>query len=224
MIEPPARRWAANPPATREPLVWRLDRQGCVLARARRVGPAGPDGGPRASRGCGRPPGRADPALAGTGDHTIAPDNGLAPAPMEKLVEAARQRANTSLTHGAGAPQLKYDSIGSTCGADWNSPTGWRTRDQPKIVYLKGEAIGTTDSALMDLRITGNSSGAGILIIEGWELVLGGNFRWEGVIIVAGKNVGLKYAGGGEQTVYGGIIVNQTENRQESLADINGWA
>lgn len=209
----------------REALVWRLDRGGRVLARARRVGPAGPDGGPRASRGCHQA--GPIPPSPGRVINTIAPDNGLAPAPIEKLVEAARQRANTSLTDGAGAPQLQYDSIGSACGADWNSPTCWRTRDQPKIVYLKGEAIGTTNSAFMDLRITGNSSGAGILIIEGWELVLEGNVRWEGVIIVAGKNVGLKYAGGGEQTVYGGIIVNQTENRQESqesLADINGWA
>lgn len=62
-----------------------------------------------------------------------------------------------------------------------------------------------------DLSIAGNSTGAGILILEDGELVLSGNFRWEGAIVITGRNVGLKYAGGGDQTVYGGIVVNQSE-------------
>ena len=64
--------------------------------------------------------------------------------------------------------------------------------------------------AFYALSISGTSTGAGILILEDGDLDVTGNFRWEGLIIVTGQYVGLRYGGGGNQTMYGGIVVNET--------------
>ena len=60
------------------------------------------------------------------------------------------------------------------------------------------------------MSISWTSTGAGILILEDGDLNVTGNFRWEGLIIVTGQYVGLRYGGGGNQTMYGGMIVNET--------------
>src|SRR3972149_114115 len=60
------------------------------------------------------------------------------------------------------------------------------------------------------MSISGTSTGAGILILEDGDLNVTGNFRWEGLIIVTGQYVGLRYGGGGNQTMYGGMIVKES--------------
>ena len=60
------------------------------------------------------------------------------------------------------------------------------------------------------LSVTGNSRGTGILIIENGTVEIGGNFRWDGPIIVTGRDVGIRYRGDGTQLVYGGLIVNES--------------
>ena len=49
-----------------------------------------------------------------------------------------------------------------------------------------------------------------ILIVEDGDVSLTGNFRWEGLILITGQYVGLRHGGGGNQTVYGSIVVNET--------------
>ena len=75
-------------------------------------------------------------------------------------------------------------------------------------MYVKG----TVDpaQAFYAASISGTSTGVGILIVEDGDLDITGNFRWEGLVIVTGQYVGLHYGGGGFQTLYGGIIVNET--------------
>ena len=110
----------------------------------------------------------------------------------------------------SGLNRLSYTDIGSTCATNLNDPTCWGTRSNPKIVYVKG----TQDpaQAFYALSLSGTSTGAGILIIEDGDLNVTGNFRWEGLILVTGQYVGLRYGGGGNQTIYGGVVVNETAN------------
>jgi hypothetical protein len=42
------------------------------------------------------------------------------------------------------------------------------------------------------------------------DLVVGGNFKYEGLIIVTGAKVGFGMIGGGQQDVYGSIMINET--------------
>jgi len=79
------------------------------------------------------------------------------------------------------------------------------TVETPKITY-----ISKTDSTA--IKISGNMSGAGILVVEGGnlEVTLTGSMSWIGIIIVSGNSVGFKETGSGE--VKGGMIVLEKNN------------
>jgi hypothetical protein len=83
----------------------------------------------------------------------------------------------------------------------------WGTPTEPKIVYVKGEP--DPSSMFNALRISGDSQGYGILIVEDGDLRISGNFLWNGPIIVTGQWVGVGFLGGGEQMVYGAIVSNE---------------
>lgn len=156
---------------------------------------------------------RQIPTNPGSGDNTIAPDDSLTPSKIREFVSSVKPLVNFRPEPG------DYNSIGDACATDWSSPNCWGTRDRPKIIYVRGDAF-PGDS---DLSIAGNSTGAGILIIEDGELSLGGNFRWEGPIVITGSNVGIRYRGGGHQVVLGSVIVNETLAADPILeADVRG--
>ncbi len=151
--------------------------------------------------------GKPQAAGAGTGDNTIVPDLSLTPANIAKFVKAVQPYADMTLSASA-SNRLQYQDIGNTCAADLKDANCWGTSSNPKVVYVKG----TVDpgQAFYALSLSGTSMGAGILIIEDGDLSITGNFRWEGVILVTGQYAGLRYGGGGFQTIYGGVIVNET--------------
>ncbi len=151
--------------------------------------------------------GKPQAAGPGMGDNTIAPDTSLTPAAIAKFVNAIKPYADISLQASAQNPVV-YQNLGNTCAANANDPNCWGTTSNPKIVYIKG----TLDpgQAFYAASIRGTSTGAGILIIEDGDLSATGNFRWEGPIIITGQYVGLFYGGGGYQTIYGSVIVNET--------------
>ncbi len=145
----------------------------------------------------------------GLGDNTIAPDASLTPAAIAKFVNAVKPYADMTLQASA-SNRLQYQNIGNTCASSLNDSNCWGTRSNPKIIYVKG----TLDpgQAFYALSLSGTSTGAGILIIEDGDLSITGNFRWEGVILITGQYTGLLYGGGGNQTIYGGVVVNETAN------------
>jgi hypothetical protein len=145
----------------------------------------------------------------GLGDNTIAPDLSLTPAQIAKFVNTVKPYADMSL-QASGSNRLQYTNIGNTCGANLGDPNCWGTRSNPKIVYMKGSL--DPGQAFYALSLSGTSTGAGILIIEDGDLSVTGNFRWEGIILITGQYVGLRYGGGGNQTIYGGVVVNETAN------------
>src|SRR4029453_17143533 len=79
--------------------------------------------------------------------------------------------------------------------------------------YIKGD-LPNLSTQMTSLSVTGTSAGTGILIVEGGNVDVWGNFRWNGPIIVTGNNVGIKYRGGGYQNVYGTVIVNEMNNNE----------
>ncbi|HXK61945.1 MAG TPA: hypothetical protein PLP42_18820 [Acidobacteriota bacterium] len=88
--------------------------------------------------------------------------------------------------------------------ADYVYPTGNETStkftgghhgtpDDPKITYVKG-----------DLEISGNWTGAGILLVTG-DLSGNGAFEFQGLMLVLGS--GKVYFGGANKTILGGVVV-----------------
>lgn len=141
------------------------------------------------------------------GDNTITPDATLTPAQIAKFVNAVKPYADMTLQASAGS-QLQYQNIGNTCSTNLGDPNCWGTTSNPKIVYVKGSL--DPGQAFYALRMSGNSTGAGILILEDGDLSITGNFRWEGLVVITGQYAGLRYGGGGNQTIYGGVVVNET--------------
>ena len=143
----------------------------------------------------------------GSGNPTITPDAAFTPAQIAKFVDAVKPYADMSLQASASS-QLDYQNLGNTCSTDPADPNCWGTTSNPKIVYVKGSV--DPAQAFYALRMSGTSTGAGILIVEDGDLNITGDFRWEGLIVITGQHVGLRYGGGGNQTIYGGVVVNET--------------
>ncbi len=150
---------------------------------------------------------RQNPALLGEGNNTVAPNAILTPAAIAEFIAQAKAAADVTL-ESAQPSGLSYTNIGSTCASNPSSPTCWGTRENPKVVYVHGSPDPT--SAFSALQVSGNSSGAGILIVEDGDFRISGNFTWEGPIIVTGNWVGIGYLGGGFQQVLGAVISNET--------------
>ena len=104
------------------------------------------------------------------------------------------------LAHAISARPARTDIESSTC---------WGTSAHPKIVYIRGALSGRRDRRYTSLSLAGTSSGTGILIVENSVVEISGSFRWNGPIVVTGRNVGIRFRGDGNQVVYGAAIVNE---------------
>jgi Tfp pilus assembly protein PilX len=140
-----------------------------------------------------------------SGATTIRSDGTLTSRAILDFVAAVIPKADVAISASPGSPHA-VDNLGSACATDARSDGCWGTTSSPKIVYVGGAPA---DAAGISLRIGGNSAGAGILIIENGAVEIGGSFRWNGVVIATGKNVGIRYLGGGDQQIYGATIVNE---------------
>lgn len=148
-----------------------------------------------------------DPTGPPFGDNTIAADARLNPGMFADFLAAVRPQADLSFRSTAATP-LSFSSLGASCATDPNSTTCWGTREKPKIVSVKADLDPT--ASFTALHISGESRGAGIMIVEDGDLRISGNFRWEGLIVVTGQYVGIAYVGAGWQTVYGAVYSNET--------------
>ncbi|HXG03365.1 MAG TPA: hypothetical protein VNO23_08150 [Candidatus Binatia bacterium] len=152
----------------------------------------------------GRP---QDPNQAAQGANTIAPNEALTPAMIQRFIDQAKSAADITL-ESRQPSGLSFNNIGSSCASDPDSATCWGTRDNPKIVYVRGEP--DPSSMFSALQLGGNTEGYGILIVEDGDLRIHGNFAWYGPIIVTGRWVGVGFMGGGNQAIYGALISNET--------------
>jgi len=61
-------------------------------------------------------------------------------------------------------------------------------------------------------------------VVRNADLNLSGSFRWEGLVIVSGQELGLKVSGATSKEILGAVLVNETGNPGSSIAilDIQG--
>jgi hypothetical protein len=95
----------------------------------------------------------------------------------------------------------------------------WGTPSSPELRCFEGLAA-SGDA----ITIAGNITGAGILIVRNADLVLAGSCRWEGLIIVAGGEVGLRVSGPSDKEMIGGVVLNETGSptSAKAILDIQG--
>ena len=139
-----------------------------------------------------------------TGAGTIRPDGALTSPGIADFV--ARLRSSADVVVDATSAR-SVGNVGAACSADGASSACWGTIDSPKIVYVGGApALGGPRPAL---SVSGESSGAGILVVDNAAVEIDGSFRWNGLVVVSGRDAALRYRGGGTQAVYGGVIVDE---------------
>jgi len=80
----------------------------------------------------------------------------------------------------------------------------WGSRSAPELHCLEG-LPGTGDA----VTVGGKFSGVGILVVRDAELIADGAFRWEGLIIITGTDVGFRVVGNENKEVYGAIVINE---------------
>jgi hypothetical protein len=139
-------------------------------------------------------------ALPGQGANTVNTDPGATSANVHDFIKALGQIADINMTSTQSNPV-------SVSSVNWGSPTN------PVIVHVKGTPPDPT-SAFTALAISGDSVGYGVLIVEDGDLKISGNFRWNGPIIVSGQYVGVGFLGGGNESVYGAVISNETASNE----------
>ncbi|MDP2907164.1 MAG: pilus assembly PilX N-terminal domain-containing protein [Nanoarchaeota archaeon] len=106
----------------------------------------------------------------------------------------------SSLKSGAN---YTYDVPGGTnmSGANWGTPFVV-SQDEPSTCGVKNivyfNAHGST------VKLTGGSSGCGVLMIDG-NLEANGGFNWNGLILVTGS---VTFLGGGNKNITGGVMSN----------------
>jgi hypothetical protein len=81
----------------------------------------------------------------------------------------------------------------------------WGSRSAPQLHCVDGLS-GSGDFVSLD----GAFSGVGILVVRNAELVATSTFRWEGLIVVTGADIGFRVAGAENKEVYGAVMINET--------------
>jgi hypothetical protein len=95
----------------------------------------------------------------------------------------------------------------------------WGDRTAPQVHCIEGLSA-SGDAA----TLAGNFAGVGILVVKNADLILTGVFRWEGLVIVTGADIGFKAIGFTNKDVLGGAIVNETgiPGAGRAILDIQG--
>jgi len=165
----------------------------------------------------------SNPPATTAGANTIQGDNTLTSQMVTDFAAVLKKHADIMINTSASNP-YSIQSIGGgtgtpTCTSNWSSSTCWGSTTKPKIVYING-TLDNINTQYTSLNISGTSEGTGILVIENGNTDINGNFRWNGPVITTGRNVGLRYRGGGYQSVYGATVVNELHN--DGTANLEG--
>jgi len=100
-----------------------------------------------------------------------------------------------------GNRNYSYNVNGDTLtGGNWGSPVPGSTQQHPTTCNAQNVVYFNTNSTYV--KLTGGTSGCGLLLVEG-DLHVHGGFQWYGVIIVTGS---VTFTGGGGKNVTGSIL------------------
>jgi Tfp pilus assembly protein PilX len=165
----------------------------------------------------------SNPPATTQGSNTIQGDNTLTSQMVTDFAAVLKKHADIMINTSNGNTYSMRDIGGGTgtpaCSSNWSGSQCWGSTTKPKIVYING-TLDNINTQYTSLDVAGNSEGTGILIIENGNTDINGNFRWNGPVITTGRNVGIRYRGGGYQSVYGATVVNELHN--DGQANLEG--
>jgi hypothetical protein len=168
-----------------------------------------------------------------TGLSTIEEDSSLNPTVIQSFLSNLAANPMTQILDSTQACQyssgssskpegLRMTSTGTanqvnitnncTGASQINQTVNLGTATSPVMVYVKGEY--DPSSNFIGLAVSGSQpiTGYGILVVEDADMSFfqSGQFQWNGIVIVSGRNVGAGFRGGSNTEVRGALIGNET--------------
>jgi Tfp pilus assembly protein PilX len=172
---------------------------------------------------------------AGIGRNTIADDATLTPALITKFMQNLASNPSTQILNStmacqygaSGSPHDKPEGIrmqstgtpnvvtvtNNCVGADQiNQTVNLGTATAPTMLYVRGEY--DPDSLFRGLAVDGSNpiTGYGILVVEDSDLAFfqSGQFRWNGIVLLTGRNNSSAFLGSSNTEIRGALITNET--------------
>jgi hypothetical protein len=153
-----------------------------------------------------------------SGLNTIQADASLTPTIMQQYIDAVANFSGTTILQstqacpmeltGSATPTSTPTLTNGCTGSDGvNQTLDLGTRDNPKLVYFRGDTDPT--SLFTGLTLNSGIKGAGVLIVEDGDLKNLGNFQWDGVVIVTGNYVGSGFMDNSDTRIRGAFVANE---------------
>lgn len=185
--------------------------------------------------------GTAVAGAAGNGRNTIADDPTLSPTLISKFLQNLASNPSTQILNSTmacqyptgGAPHDKPEglrmastttanvvTITNNCAgaSQINQTVNLGSATSPAMVYVKGEY--DPSSLFRGLAVDGSDpiTGYGILVVEDSDLATfqSGQFRWNGIVLVTGRNVSSAFLGSSNTEIRGALITNETNPLEAS--------
>lgn len=171
----------------------------------------------------------------GKGRNTIADDNTLTAGMITTFMQNLASNPSTQILNStmacqypaAGGDHDKPEGIQmqstatsnivtvtNNCvgAAQINQTVNLGTAAAPAMVYVRGDY--DPDSLFRGLAVNGSNpiTGYGILVVEDSDLAFfqTGQFRWNGIVLVTGRNNSTAFLGDSNTEIRGALIVNET--------------
>ena len=114
-------------------------------------------------------------------------------------------------------------TVTNNCGGaqQINQTMNLGTSNAPTMLYVKGEF--DPDSLFRGLAVDGTQpiTGYGILVVEDSDLAFfqTGQFRWNGIVLLTGRNNSSAFLGSSNTEIRGALITNET-----NAAEVSGFS
>jgi Tfp pilus assembly protein PilX len=174
-----------------------------------------------------------------TGLSTINSDSTLTPAIIQSFMTNLAANPATQIIQStqecqfpaASAPRDKPEGLhlSSTGTANivtvTNNCTGAKqinqtinlgTASSPQMIYFKGEFDPSSNFVGVGVQGSNPIQGYGLMVVEDADLAFfqTGNFRWDGIVLVTGRNVSVAFKGNSNTEVRGALIGNETNGSE----------
>ncbi len=118
-----------------------------------------------------------------------------------------------SSTASSSSVTIRNNCTGS---AEINQTVNLGTATNPQMVYFKGEYDPTSNFVGVGVEGSQPIQGYGILVVEDADMAFfqTGNFRWDGIVLVTGRNVSLAFKGDSNTEIRGAVIGNETNGSE----------
>jgi hypothetical protein len=177
----------------------------------------------------------------GKGRNTIANDSTLSAAMITKFMQNLAANPSTQILDStmacqypaSGSPHDKPEGIrmastgtpnvvtvtnNCTGASQINQTVNLGTAAAPTMLYVRGEY--DPDSLFRGLAVDGSNpiTGYGILVVEDSDLAFfqTGQFRWNGIVLLTGRNNSSAFLGASNTEIRGALIVNETNASEVS--------